>query len=121
MRTRPDDPPSALAGLGPRSEEALRAAGVTSVDQLRSLGSVRTYLAVRRVWPGASLNLLWALEGAITGTAWQTVAKEHRLSLLLALEAAKGDALHLIPDGSQGSPPAGLPGMRHPDSRKRPA
>ena len=35
----------------------------------------------------ASLNLLWALEGALTGLHWQVVAKEHRLSLLLALKA----------------------------------
>ncbi|WP_264362066.1 TfoX/Sxy family protein [Ramlibacter tataouinensis] len=33
-----------------------------------------------------SLNLLWALEGAITGERWQEVARRHRTSLLLALE-----------------------------------
>jgi DNA transformation protein len=33
-----------------------------------------------------SLNLLWALEGALSGEHWQVVAKEHRTSLLLALE-----------------------------------
>ncbi len=87
-----EEPPSALRGLGPRSEEALRTVGITTVGQLKSLGSVRAYLEVKRSWPGASLNLLWALEGAITGVPWQVVAKEHRLSLLLALEAAKGDA-----------------------------
>jgi DNA transformation protein len=38
-----------------------------------------------------SLNLLWALEGALTGRPWQVVAKEHRLSLLLALESLGGD------------------------------
>jgi DNA transformation protein len=41
------------------------------------------------VSPG--LNLLWALEGALTGCPWQVVAKEHRLSLLLALESLGGD------------------------------
>ena len=81
-----------MRGLGPKSEEALRGIGVTTVGQLKSLGSVRAYLKVKRSWPSASLNLLWALEGAITGVPWQVVAKEHRLSLLLALEAAKGDA-----------------------------
>ena len=33
-----------------------------------------------------SLNLLWAMEGALTGVHWQVVAREHRASLLLALE-----------------------------------
>jgi hypothetical protein len=32
-----------------------------------------------------------ALAGALTGLHWQVVAKEHRLSLLLALEAVQGD------------------------------
>jgi DNA transformation protein len=41
---------------------------------------------VKKVEPSASLNLLWALEGALTGLHWQEVAKEHRTSLLLALE-----------------------------------
>ncbi len=30
------------------------------------------------------MNLLWALEGAISGLHWQEVAREHRTSLLLA-------------------------------------
>jgi DNA transformation protein and related proteins len=30
--------------------------------------------------------LLWALESALTGEHWQHVAKNHRTSLLLALE-----------------------------------
>ena len=85
-------PPSTLSGLGPKSEEALRAAGIASASRLRELGSVRAYLMVKRSWPGTSLNLLWALEGAIAGIPWQVVAKEHRLSLLLALEAAQSDA-----------------------------
>ncbi len=85
-------PTSSLRGLGPKSEEALRAAGITSVAELRALGSIAAYIKVKRCWSGASLNLLWALEGAITGLPWQTVAREHRLSLLLALESAQSDA-----------------------------
>ena len=38
----------------------------------------------------ASLYLLWALEGALTGLPWQVVAQEHRLSLLLARDALEG-------------------------------
>ena len=88
----PKESPAVLPGLGPKSEQALRAAGIATVGQLRSLGSVQAYLKVKKHWPNASLNLLWALEGAIAGLPWQVVAKEHRLSLLLALEAAEGDA-----------------------------
>jgi len=58
-----------LPGLGPKSEAMVKATGTN-----------------------ASLNLLWALEGALTGLPWQVVAREHRLSLLLALKAHNSDA-----------------------------
>jgi DNA transformation protein len=64
----------------------LRAAGLNDVAQLRALGAVRAFTQVRRSQPQASLNLLWALEGALTGLPWQQVAREHRTSLLMALE-----------------------------------
>ncbi|WP_418318891.1 TfoX/Sxy family protein [Piscinibacter sakaiensis] len=75
-----------LPGLGPKSQAMLAGAGITSVAQLRRLGSVRAYAMVKATGTNASLNLLWAIEGALTGLAWQVVAREHRLSLLLALE-----------------------------------
>ena len=78
-----------LPNLGPKSQAMLAAAGITSMEQLRQLGSVRTYLLVKATGANASLNLLWALEGALSGLPWQEVAREHRLSLLLALEAHK--------------------------------
>lgn len=65
----------------------LAAAGITSSEQLRRLGAVAAYVRVKRSGANASLNLLWALEGALTGLSWQQVAREHRASLLLALEA----------------------------------
>jgi DNA transformation protein len=81
-----------LPGLGPRSAAMLAGVGITSVAQLRRLGSVRAYARVKASEARPSLNLLWALEGALTGLPWQVVAREHRLSLLLALEALNGDA-----------------------------
>jgi DNA transformation protein len=85
----------ALAGLlnlGPKSQAMLAAAGIHSLEQLRRLGSVRAYVRVKASGANASLNLLWALEGAIAEVPWQEVAREHRLSLLLSLEAANSDA-----------------------------
>lgn len=78
----------ALPRLGPRSREMLGRAGIDSLERLRETGSVRAYVAVRRAGARPSLNLLWALEGALTGQRWQDVAREHRTSLLLALEDA---------------------------------
>ena len=59
---------------------------IKTVAQLRKLGAVAAYARVKQHNPKASLNLLWALEGALTGLPWQVVAREHRTSLLLALE-----------------------------------
>lgn len=80
---------SDLHGLGPKSEAMLADAGITTVAQLKRLGSVRAYAKVKATRGNASLNLLWALEGALSGLPWQVIAKEHKLSLLLALEALK--------------------------------
>jgi DNA transformation protein len=81
-----------LQNLGPKSQAMLAAVGITTIEQLRQVGSVRAYLLVKATGANASLNLLWAMEGALSGLPWQEVAREHRLSLLLALEAAKSDA-----------------------------
>lgn len=82
-----------LANLGPKSAANLRAAGIESIKQLAALGSVRAYVQVKRgCGAKVSLNLLWALEGALTGLPWQQVAREHRTSLLLAVEQCeRGD------------------------------
>jgi DNA transformation protein and related proteins len=92
---KPGDPAvelAALANLGPKSAQALVAAGVTSFAQVQRLGSVATYAKVKQVNPRVTLNLLWALEGAVSGLPWQVVAKEHRTSLLLALDALQNAA-----------------------------
>jgi DNA transformation protein len=78
-----------LANLGPKSHQMLQVAGIRTVAQLRKLGSVAAYAKVRNAGLPASLNLLWALEGALTGLPWQVVAREHRTSLLLALDHLK--------------------------------
>ena len=75
-----------LRNLGPVSKRMLAAAGITSVQTLRELGAVEAYRRVRSRDPRASLNLLWALQGAVTGRPWQDVARHDRLSLLLQLE-----------------------------------
>jgi DNA transformation protein len=74
------------ANLGPKSAQMLADAGITSLARLRALGSVAAYALVKKRGGNSSLNLLWALEGALTGLPWQEVAREHRASLLLALE-----------------------------------
>jgi DNA transformation protein len=64
----------------------LRAAKIVSLSQLREIGSVSAYVMVKQSGCKPSLNLLWGLEAAISGEHWRDVAKNHRTSLLLALE-----------------------------------
>jgi len=88
---------SELPNLGPKSEEMLVRAGITTLQQLRALGSVRAYIEVCRSGSSPSLNLLWALEGALTDRSWQRVEKEDRLSLLQQLEQVRANAAGLRP------------------------
>lgn len=71
--------------LGPQSAAYLLAAGIESLAQLQAMGAVAAYLQVQG-HAKVSKNLLWALEGCISGKPWQQVAREDRLRLLLELE-----------------------------------
>ncbi len=83
---------SDLPNFGPKSQQMLAHAGITSIEQLRELGAVRAYVKVKNAGVNASLNLLWAMEGALTNTHWQVVAKHERLRLLLELEDVEMDS-----------------------------
>lgn len=90
-----------LRNLGPQSERLLAAIGIHDVEALRRRGALEAYLAVRNAGLTRSLNLLWALVGALEpwpeGRDWREVAaSEARLPLLLAVEsklAARRSAL----------------------------
>lgn len=77
-----------LPGLGPKSQAMLEEANIRDVATLQKIGAVQAFLAVKRHDPRASLNLLWALEGALTERRWQDVAREDRARLLMALDDA---------------------------------
>jgi DNA transformation protein len=81
-----------LPNLGPKSQQMLARAGIHTAEDLRRLGSVAAFSLVKQQGGSASLNLLWALEGALTGMPWQEVAREHRTSLLLALDQHENTA-----------------------------
>jgi DNA transformation protein len=81
-----------LRNLGPRSEQLLAQIGIRSADGLRRRGAVDAYLALRRVGAIRSLNMLWAMAGALDpwpeGQDWREVAAgDQRLPLLLAVDA----------------------------------
>ena len=81
-----------LRNLGPRAEALLATVGIRSSRELRERGALETYLALRRAGHGRSLNMLWALVGALEpwpeGRDWRDVARSPaRVPLMLAVEA----------------------------------
>jgi hypothetical protein len=82
-----------LRNIGPKSMAWLRQTGVRSLDDLKAVGSLAAFVRVKRAGFKPSLNLLYALEGAILDCHWQDVPEERRS--LLILEA--GEAVALLP------------------------
>jgi DNA transformation protein len=79
-------PVSDLRNLGPKSREWLAAIGIRSVADLRAAGAVPAYVALKRARGGVSLNLLYALVGALEDLHWQDVRRTRRLELVLQVE-----------------------------------
>ena len=79
-----------LRNLGKASSEMLLSAGIESEAQLRAMGSVAAYVAVKNSGASPSLNLLWAIEGALTERDWKEVSKSDRTSLLIQLDDCEG-------------------------------
>ena len=77
---------SKLRNLGRHSQEMLATAHITTQAQLRAKGTAAAFIAVKRAGCAPSLNLLWAIEGALTDRDWKEVAKNDRLSLLTQVE-----------------------------------
>ncbi|WP_084637437.1 TfoX/Sxy family protein [Paludibacterium yongneupense] len=75
-----------LRNLGKSSSKMLHSAGIHSEGQLRAMGSVAAYLAVKKTGGSPSLNLLWAIEGALTDRDWKEVSRNERTSLLFQLD-----------------------------------
>lgn len=76
-----------LRNLGPKSVQMLYQAGIKTVVTLRELGAIDAYIQVQRSGAKPTLNLLWALEGAIRDIPWQEIAQEQRRVLLDRLDA----------------------------------
>lgn len=76
-----------MRNLGPKSEEMLAAIGVHTPAQLAALGVLDAFAALKQAGQAPSLNMLWALEGALSERDWRQVVREDKLRLLTELEA----------------------------------
>lgn len=77
-----------LRNIGPKSAAWLRQVGLRTHADLAASGPVEAYVRVRRAGFRPSLNLLYALEGALQDCHWQDVPDARRRALVEAAERA---------------------------------
>lgn len=75
-----------LKNLGKTSAQWLHAAGIHSAEDLRRLGAVEAYRAVRARGFRASRVLLYAIEGALLDIHWNKLPSDHKAALNHQLE-----------------------------------
>lgn len=92
-----------LRNIGPKSAAWLRQVGLRSPDDLRGVGAVDAFMRIRRAGFRPSLNLLYALEGALADCHWQEIPESRRQELVQAVEAAS--ALLPAPRGRPAAAP----------------
>lgn len=78
--------PSTLPNLGPKSDAMLAAIGILTYTDLQAVGAINAFITLKQVGQPVTLNLLWALEGALCNRHWRDIAKHERLRLLTELE-----------------------------------
>jgi len=77
-----------LRNIGPKSAAWLRQVGLRTREDLEAVGAIDAFMRVKRAGFRPSLNLLYALEGALLDCHWQEVPEARRNELVLAAEAA---------------------------------
>lgn len=73
--------PERMLNLGPVSRKWLDRAGIRDLETLRAVGALEAWHRVHETGANPSLNLLYALEGAIRGVRWDALEDEDRQRL----------------------------------------
>lgn len=91
-----------MRNIGPKSSAWLRQVGLRTHEDIAAAGPVDAFMRVKRAGFRPSLNLLYALEGALADCHWQEVPDARRQILIAEYEAA----VALLP-APRGRPAAG--------------
>lgn len=94
--------PLKMRNIGPKSAAWLRQVGLRTREDLEAAGALDAFMRVKRAGFKPSLNLLYALEGALKDCHWQEVSEQRRSELVAGAEAA----IALLP-APRGRPAAG--------------
>jgi TfoX/Sxy family transcriptional regulator of competence genes len=77
-----------MRNIGPKSAAWLRQVGLRTREDIATAGAVEAFMRVKRAGFRPSLNLLYALEGALADCHWQEVPEARRQLLVAEYEAA---------------------------------
>ena len=70
-----------LPNIAAKLESQLAGAGITTIDELKRVGSREAWLRILANDPSACIMRLSALEGAIQGVRWHYLGEETKRSL----------------------------------------
>jgi DNA transformation protein len=72
---------SAHINIGSDTETKLAQVGIDTLEKLIAEGSEKAFLKIRTIDPGACLNLLYGLEGAIRDVKWHDLPADRKQEL----------------------------------------
>ncbi len=76
----------ALRGLGPASVQMLASVKIRSAKALRQADLYAVYAKIKSLHPKTSINLLYAMMGAVEDVDWRVIARERRSEVLMQLD-----------------------------------
>ena len=79
-----------LPNIAAKLEKQLADAGITTIEQLKSVGSREAWLRILASDPSACIMRLSSLEGAIQGVRWHYLDDETKVSLKQFYKEQKG-------------------------------
>ena len=79
---------SELANLGPTSERMLNAIGIFNQEQVENTDPVEAYMKMKSRGMKVSINIIYAIYGAIHTLHWTRIPVEERSRLIHKLDAA---------------------------------
>ena len=82
------DTDNKMRNIGPKSAAWLRQVGLRTRADIEAVGPVEAFMRVKRAGFKPTMNLLYAIEGALLDCHWQEIPDARRAELVAAAEAA---------------------------------
>jgi DNA transformation protein len=78
---------SKAPNIGKVLEQRLKEVHIDTYQELKDTGSKEAYKRIREIDPGACINMLCALEGAIQGIRWHSLSQEKKDDLKMFINS----------------------------------